>query len=356
MRSGCASQPAGAPSLIYGAATPALAILQSELQRNFQVLKTAADAGVLHELHDVHDERSSSIVASFGALQRSDDSRSRFATVEVRVGDYQLDNTHPIRGDSGRRSPRISQVALPLTDDEKPIRLALWRATDRTFKQASEALTRVKTNVAAKIKEEDPAPDFSREEPQTYTGDAGQLHARHQGVGGAAAPHLGAVRRRSARVPQRRVAVGRSRQPLLHQQRRLAGRHRRRRVPALHPGGDQGRRRHGAAALLELLRDDRPTGCPTRSSSSPTSASMMELLAQPAQGAARRSVLRPGDSLGPRRRRVLPRDLRPPRRRQPPAERRRRPDVREQRRPAGAAVVPERRLRSDAAEARRTPS
>ena len=50
------------------------------------------------------------------------------------------------------------------------MRLALWRATDRTYKQASEALTRVKTNVAAKIKEEDPAPDFSREEPQTYTG------------------------------------------------------------------------------------------------------------------------------------------------------------------------------------------
>ena len=29
----------------------------------------------------------------------------------------------------------------------------------------------MKTNVAAKVKEEDPAPDFSREEPQTYAGD-----------------------------------------------------------------------------------------------------------------------------------------------------------------------------------------
>jgi predicted Zn-dependent protease len=65
----------------------------------------------------------------------------------------------------------VNQVSLPLTNEERPIRLALWRATDRSFKQASEALTRVKTNVAAKVKEQDPAPDFSREDAQTFTGE-----------------------------------------------------------------------------------------------------------------------------------------------------------------------------------------
>ena len=50
----------------------------------------------------VHDTRTAILEASVGALQRSDESRSRFATVEVRVGDYTLDNTHPIRGDTGR--------------------------------------------------------------------------------------------------------------------------------------------------------------------------------------------------------------------------------------------------------------
>src|SRR6185295_20426625 len=61
------------------------------------------------------------------------------------------------------------RISLTLTDDDKPIQLALWRATDRAFKQGTEALTRVTTNVAAKVKEESPAPDFSREKPQTYT-------------------------------------------------------------------------------------------------------------------------------------------------------------------------------------------
>jgi predicted Zn-dependent protease len=88
----------------------------------------------------------------------------------VRVGDYQLDNTHPIRGDARANSPRLVQVSLPLTDDEKPIRLALWRATDRSYKQASEALTRVRTNVAAKVQDENPSADFSREERQEHAG------------------------------------------------------------------------------------------------------------------------------------------------------------------------------------------
>ena len=164
----CLVAPASAP--IQGAAdTRAFSILQSELQRNFQVL-SKQDAPAYFMSYTLHDTRIATLSASVGALQRSDEFRSRFATVEVRVGDYFLDNTHPIDGDSGA-GPRVGQVSLPLSDEEQPIRLALWRATDRTFKQASEALTRVKTNVAAKVKEEDPAPDFSREDVQTYTGE-----------------------------------------------------------------------------------------------------------------------------------------------------------------------------------------
>jgi len=156
---------------VSGALNPRLfGILESELQRNFDVLRKQESAAYFMS-YTLHDTRTIVMHASVGALQRSDDSRSRFATVEVRVGDYTLDNTHPMRGDSRGGGPRGNQVSLPLTDDEKPIRLALWRATDRTFKQASEALTRVRTNVAAKVREEDPSPDFSHEEAQTYTGE-----------------------------------------------------------------------------------------------------------------------------------------------------------------------------------------
>ena len=41
-------------------------------------------------------------------------------------------------------------------------------------------MTRVKTNVAAKIKDENPAPDFSREEPQSYTGAPAAYYGGHK--------------------------------------------------------------------------------------------------------------------------------------------------------------------------------
>jgi predicted Zn-dependent protease len=166
--------------------TPALVkILQSELQRNFAVLRKESTPAYFIG-YTVHDEQAAEIVASFGALERSDEHRGRFGTVEVRVGDYSLDNTHPIRGEGGGAAPRVGRISLPLTDDDsRPTQLAFWRATDRAFKLATETLTRVTTNVAAKVQEEDPAPDFSRETPQvdagppvSYTLDAAQWEAR----------------------------------------------------------------------------------------------------------------------------------------------------------------------------------
>lgn len=148
---------------------PLMGVLQSELQRNMDVLRQQP-VPAYFAAYTLHDARTTQIYAAFGAIERSDENRQRFATVEVRVGDYSLDNTHPIRGDARALSPRLLQMSLPLTDDEKPIRQALWRATDRSYKQASEALTRVKTNVAAKVQDENPAPDFSREEKQQHTG------------------------------------------------------------------------------------------------------------------------------------------------------------------------------------------
>ena len=52
--------------------------------------------------YSVSDVRETSINASFGALQFSNDDRRRVLNVDVRVGSYDLDNTHPVRG---ARSP-----------------------------------------------------------------------------------------------------------------------------------------------------------------------------------------------------------------------------------------------------------
>jgi predicted Zn-dependent protease len=174
----------GSPPVHGQAGTPLGDILRSELRRNFDLLKKEPIPPYFAS-YTVHDLRTTRIQATFGALQRSDDTRTRFATIEVRAGDYALDSSHPIRGDLLATAQQPGRISLPFADAEAPIRAALWRATDRAFKQATESLTRVRTNVAAKVKEENQSPDFSREEPQssvtppaTYTIDKALWEAR----------------------------------------------------------------------------------------------------------------------------------------------------------------------------------
>ncbi len=155
----------------HAAPAPALlSILQSELTRELDVLRKQ-EVPPYFIAYGVSDTRTTSISASLGAIVRSIDNRSRVLTTEVRVGDYDLDSTHQMRGASSPMS-RFSRVALPLTDDDVPIRAVVWRTTDRRYKDAVSSLTRVRTNVATKVKEESAAPDFSREAPQAFTGQA----------------------------------------------------------------------------------------------------------------------------------------------------------------------------------------
>ena len=182
-----------------------LGILQSELQRNFDASRRQpippTSSATRCTTRAVDADRG--VVRRPAAQRRS---RSRFATVEVRVGDYALDNTHPIRGDARAAAPRVS-AGQPAADRRREADSAgALAATDRTFKQASEALTRVQTNVAAKVQDEDPAPDFSREEPQVHTGAPADLLARHarRGKRGCAAS-----RRRSPTI--RSCSAARSR-------------------------------------------------------------------------------------------------------------------------------------------------
>src|SRR5256885_14624666 len=94
----CLLEGAGTGPTHTAPASPILAILQSELQRNMQVLKEQP-VPAYFAAYTLHDSRSTQILAAFGAIERSEENHQRFATVEVRVGDYFLDNTHPIRGD-----------------------------------------------------------------------------------------------------------------------------------------------------------------------------------------------------------------------------------------------------------------
>src|SRR5262249_41614092 len=85
----------------------------------------------------VLDSDTFSAAAVFGGLARARRSRSRSQVVNVRVGDYQFDNTNFVTGPG--RGAALEMQALPLEDDYYVLRRDFWLATDEAYKAAVEA-------------------------------------------------------------------------------------------------------------------------------------------------------------------------------------------------------------------------
>ena len=127
----------------------------------------------------VIDSDDASVSASFGALNNSSVNRSRTFTVEVRVGDYKLDNTNFFSMNFNMSS--MVQVfngtaELPLEDNYKELRRQMWLATDGTYKKAVEDLSRKRAALQNKVST-DETPDFTKENPAVTAVDAPVVHA-----------------------------------------------------------------------------------------------------------------------------------------------------------------------------------
>jgi len=148
---------------------PVLQALQQEMKRAFGVLKQKGDPSPFFISYSVRENSSVDIEASLGALRSSGVDHSRLLDVDVRVGDYQLDNTHQIRGPRGTNTgPNFTYpVLMPIDNDVDALRSVIWLETDQKYKAAVERFIQVKANRAIKVDEEDTSADMSRESTQS---------------------------------------------------------------------------------------------------------------------------------------------------------------------------------------------
>ena len=139
-----------------------LAVMAAELDRSVEALADES-VPVYYLSYEITEESQVSLAASFGAISRRSRGESRILDLDLRVGSSDLDNTHPVRGDRGgfrRRS--ISRV--PVSDPEA-LRMALWLDTERSYRQATERLARIKTDVAMQAADDEGGvADFSAAE------------------------------------------------------------------------------------------------------------------------------------------------------------------------------------------------
>ena len=148
-------------------ASPVLQAMQTELDRSMQKLKTqpVPPYFLSYEIVDTHTY---AVTGAFGKLTRSGENHHRQLDIEMRVGDYAMDNTHEIRGAPGSFTG-FSSTTVPIDNDPDAIRAVLWYHTDERYKHAVEQLTRVKTNSQVEVAPEDKSDDFSHEQPQQFS-------------------------------------------------------------------------------------------------------------------------------------------------------------------------------------------
>ena len=141
-----------------------LKAMKAELDRSMEVLGEEPVPPYFLS-YEITETNGMSAGAQFGALVFSNSSRGRVLDIDLRVGDYGLDNTRPLRGQGSFSFFGTDMVVAPVEDDADAIRALLWHETDKRYKRALEELTTVKTDVQVTVEAEDKAGDFSREEP-----------------------------------------------------------------------------------------------------------------------------------------------------------------------------------------------
>jgi TldD protein len=147
---------------------PILEQLGAELDRSMKELAKQPVAPYFAS-YEVNDIATVNIEASFGKLRSSSDTHARTLDVDVRLGDFKLDNTHAVADRMAAYGDRNTVTKrLPVEEDEYATRTALWLATDEAYKSAQRKLEKVRADAQVSVAAEDRSDDFSREPPTQY--------------------------------------------------------------------------------------------------------------------------------------------------------------------------------------------
>ena len=142
--------------------------LRDELARSMAELQLEDAEKPYFLAYRVFESATSTATASLGGLLNVNDGFNRQLVVELRVGDYDFDNTNFM---SLRNTAALlpAVAALPVDDDYDALRRQIWLATDTAYKRALDQLAGKRAALQNKTQVEEVA-DFSREEPYQFDG------------------------------------------------------------------------------------------------------------------------------------------------------------------------------------------
>jgi predicted Zn-dependent protease len=146
-----------------------LAALKEELARSKTKLSLPKENGPYFIRYTLRDYDERDLSARFGAIVDDSRQQARQANVEVRVGDYQFDNTTDDGSDMGFDMDDLDRyeppVSAPVDNDREALRATLWLLTDARYKQALTALHKKRGARVSKVVEDESVASFSKEAP-----------------------------------------------------------------------------------------------------------------------------------------------------------------------------------------------
>jgi TldD protein len=166
--------PAPADEKTQVAPSPLITAMSQELDREMPILSKANPPAYFISYILTSSDRSE-VMGSNGALLSSEDSHTRWLETQVRVGTYDLDDTHKV----GNSNPNQGSfgTSVPVDDAPAVLRRAIWEETDKQFRAASEGLIKVNTSKEVQVQTaEEHAPDFAREQAHTFYGAEVSVH------------------------------------------------------------------------------------------------------------------------------------------------------------------------------------
>jgi predicted Zn-dependent protease len=149
-----------------GPAAALVRLLDTELQRNFVVLKTRSDPPVYYIAYTVTEEEGGAMSATLGALVTDQRSQRRMAECSLRAGTPALDNHHVL---DGNREVATASTMLPAGNDDLAISMALWRITDIAQRAAVQRYAQIQAALKTKAAPAQASADFSAEPPHVAT-------------------------------------------------------------------------------------------------------------------------------------------------------------------------------------------
>ncbi|HEX9666617.1 MAG TPA: metallopeptidase TldD-related protein [Thermodesulfobacteriota bacterium] len=145
--------------------TVVLNAMEMELSRSWKKLRLDGYEAPYFISYQIKDNAYYNIKGKYGAIAELVNDRTRRLFVDVRVGNYEFDNS--ILGNSGGNSSSFDSSIIPLDNDVDSIRAVLWQATDAAYKYALTQYFNKKAEHVDEVKDEE-IPSFSKEEPHIY--------------------------------------------------------------------------------------------------------------------------------------------------------------------------------------------